>query len=54
MPVADRAAQRPKRAVASDEGGGCGVGTFDHADVTEVGELHGPAVDISDAGLGPD
>jgi len=51
MPVADRAAQRPERAVASNEGGGGGVGTFDHADVTEVGELPRPAVDISDEGV---
>ena len=50
MPVADRAAQRPQRAVAGDEGGGGGVGTFDHPDVTEVGQLPSPAVHISDEG----
>ena len=51
MPVADPAAQRPQRAVASDERGRGGVGAFDHPDVTEVGELPGPALDISDEGL---
>ena len=33
MTVTDRTAQRPKRAVASDEGGAGGVGTFDHPNV---------------------
>ena len=51
MPVADRAAQRPEPAVASDEGGGGGVGTFDHPDATEIGELTGPAVHISDKSI---
>jgi hypothetical protein len=50
MPVADRAAQRPQRAVAADERGGGGVGALDHPDVTEVGAPPGPAVDISDEG----
>jgi hypothetical protein len=31
--------------------GSGGIGTFDDADVTEVGELPGPAVDISDQGV---
>ena len=44
-------ALRPQHAVTGDERGCGGVGTFEHADVTEVGELPGPAADIGDGGV---
>ena len=48
MAVAEGAAQTTKCAVAGEQRGQRGVGAFDHAGVTEVGQLRGTTGDIAD------